>query len=65
MTRLERSLEILRALNDARARWSGWAGYERIVRLEKVLEQHDYDARRGVDARQTTIFERIQPEAYR
>jgi len=54
---------LLRTLNDARLRYSGWAGHELVRHAERALEQHDYDARAGVDARQATIWEVIPPSA--
>lgn len=51
--RLEKSLDLLRRLNDARA-----TGPLPLVRkLEVLLKQHDYDARDKIDARQMNIYE--------
>ena len=50
-TRLDKSLRLLRDVNDARL-----LGLD-PSKPEAKLQQHDYDARDGVDARQLTIFE--------
>ena len=45
MTRLERSLELLRAVTAARLRFSGWAGGERVERAACELALHDEECR--------------------
>lgn len=62
--RLERSLVLLRRVNDARFRFSGWAGRERVRHAEEELKQHDVDCRERVNAGQLTIFSRIDPKEY-
>lgn len=54
LNRLEKSLRILRELNQARLERSS-----DVARLEAVLRQHDYDAHDKVDSRQLTIFESL------
>lgn len=55
MTRLEKSLRLLRDVNDARL----LKLLDEARRSEALLEQHDADARERVSVRQTNIFERI------
>jgi hypothetical protein len=54
--RLEKSLRLLRDVNDARL----LGLHEEARKREAMLQQHDYDARDKVDARQLTIYERAK-----
>lgn len=45
MTTLERSVALLRDVNNARLRFSGWAGGERVAAAERALELHDEECR--------------------